>query len=187
MTVDFDLLAIARFLRELEVFDSGFAFVIEVGSSNRRRMVAHPDPSVVIDRDRPPGRQRSAGRPVEQRPPGRQRSAGRPVEQRPPGRQRSAGRPVDIDDRGMPVIADAETVSDPVIRAFMARLPSSREGLLGAPLTHLAFDAGGVDYVATYRALDSEHGLDWIIGTVAPRPSSPSASTGTICRCSEWA
>jgi len=48
MTADFDLAALGRFLARLRFFGSGRAFVVEYCRNGRRRVIAHPDPTVLI-------------------------------------------------------------------------------------------------------------------------------------------
>jgi adenylate cyclase len=47
MTADFDLAALSQFLRELQVGSSGFAFILELRKDGSRRVIAHPDDSLL--------------------------------------------------------------------------------------------------------------------------------------------
>jgi adenylate cyclase len=48
LTADFDLIMLGEFLDGLSIFDTGEAFVVEQGSGGARRVVAHPDPEVIV-------------------------------------------------------------------------------------------------------------------------------------------
>jgi adenylate cyclase len=49
-TADFDLIALGRFLSELDVLKGGVAFVVEIGSDGTHRVVAHPDSETILGR-----------------------------------------------------------------------------------------------------------------------------------------
>ena len=48
LTADFDLIALGRYLKSLGIFEHGEAFVVEVGEDGTRRVIAHPDPHVIV-------------------------------------------------------------------------------------------------------------------------------------------
>ncbi len=48
MTSSFDVIALCNYLRELKVGKNGFAFVVEVHEDGDRRVIAHPDPKILV-------------------------------------------------------------------------------------------------------------------------------------------
>lgn len=64
VTTDFDLRALGGFLDKLQVFKSGFAFVVEKGTDGPDRVIAHPDPKVIVGKPR--GAERSDILPLDQ-------------------------------------------------------------------------------------------------------------------------
>jgi adenylate cyclase len=48
LTADFDLYALSEFLRTLRIAESGFAFIVEERADHTRRVIAHPDPTILM-------------------------------------------------------------------------------------------------------------------------------------------
>lgn len=51
LTADFDLATLSDFVGKVPVGEAGAAYVVEVGRSGRRRVIAHPDPAVLVEAD----------------------------------------------------------------------------------------------------------------------------------------
>ena len=69
-TADFDLIALGRFLAELDVLKGGVAFVVEVGEDGAHRVIAHPDSTKILGRFEVDGVEREDILPIEEIPDG---------------------------------------------------------------------------------------------------------------------
>lgn len=47
LTADFDVHALCKFLKEIRIGQTGFAFILEIRADGSRRVVAHPDPGIL--------------------------------------------------------------------------------------------------------------------------------------------
>ncbi len=106
LDADFTLDALSRFLAELHVGARGFAFVVELRSDGERRVIAHPDPAVLVDAK-----------------------------------------------------ADAR------VNAFLPVIDPSK----GGELVPATFAAGGKEYLGSYRLVDGDRGLHWVVAIALPR------------------
>ena len=50
LTADFNMVELGSFLDGLQIFDEGFAFIVEFSDTHGRRVIAHPNSQLLLKR-----------------------------------------------------------------------------------------------------------------------------------------